>query len=211
MRRRALLAAVGTVATGGCARPVADRLAGATPEERCQSPPERRVTLAETAPSPVAGLEFEATVPRTRVTVEAPARLRLTVTNTGPTREFTYLSTPDVPGCTPFNRDYSGSAPGGLWLHYLPNGDAGDVLEDRRAGACWSRDRPPWKARGFADYGCASGAFPAGETRTWEYAVVDDYRQSPYFPSGTYRFDLATRDPAEWEWWLTLRVPDGQG
>jgi hypothetical protein len=202
MRRRALLASVGTGTAG---------IAGCLTLFRaaCDSAGPRRVELAGTADVPSdPGLSMTATMERERVTDDRTARLRVGVANDGADRE-TWVA--DEQYCHLFNRRQGRSDPSGLWLHR--NRDA----PTDRAGDCWSRElsrRDPV----FDDVDCPRRLLESGASVETTYQVWADHTTAGYMAPGTYRFEVridlwAAESTADWpdetvDWWLDLEVSE---
>lgn len=187
MDRRSLLKALGSTVIGGFAgcitrspgRGTRTSSAGSRTSTRGLN---RRIQIVGQDPVPEAyDLTIEATVVHRNSTTRHPATIDITATNTGSTRQIDV----GTGRCGPFNRQYGGSSPKGLWLD-LTGGDAPQHRRDR-----WESTRPAGEARGYAAYGCGSGAFPAGESRTTTYGVWSDYQVQAYLEPGTYRFRSA--------------------
>jgi len=225
MRRRAVLAAIGTSVAGlaGCQASGSDaeRAEATRTPTTCESPDSRRITVDDTAGlSSDAAFSVTATMERERSDADGPARCQLAITNEGPERAITV---DESAGCHPFNRGRGLSDPRGL--HLYRRGEA----PDERAGDCWTRDASPPDHHGFDGYSCGYRTLGSGETVATTYEVWDDHVTSGYMPAGTYRFRLdagvsrpdsdaagegsksggptASDDPAEsLAWWLDLAV-----
>lgn len=192
MNRRAFLAAVagsltpvgclqreslGSLAPGVGSTPDAD----ATPSNVADA--DRRVSLVG-VDDPPADLAFraEATLPKPTVTADYPATLRVRFVNEGPSREVVPAS--DSGTCSPFNRAEAVSVDGGLELVYGTDRSASPP-----DGTHWRWDRSPDDERGYVLLACGATPFAAGEARTYDYLVWDDYATAGYYRPGAYRFE----------------------
>lgn len=207
MDRRTYVASLGATTSllSGCLNAVTNR----PPATACTMPEPRRVTISETSGLPArAGLEIDTTLERADITPDAPARLSVTVTNTGEPR---YAQLADAEYCHLFHRGRGQSTPAGVWLHRQQN--APD-----HAGTCWQQPRRPEETRTFISIGCNLAQFGAGESISTTYEVWDDFGTEGYLSPTTYRFDPAiplrttkTDDsPTRVDWWtkLTVTNPD---
>lgn len=158
---------------------------------------QRRVTLVEQDSVPQ---EYDARLSvemvRSIVTPERTARLRVTTTNTGVNRVFSFS---EGRRCSLFNRSRGGSdSPRGLWLYSPSNAE---VLE--RKGDRWVVDAPPTKRRAYPAYGCEGDALAKNASFSNEYLVWDDFQEEGYMTPGVYRFEEGVtisprfRDPGE--------------
>lgn len=227
MKRRRLLAALGTSASGlaGCQSlggtangsagegrgsdgPETDTTTRNSDETTETGTPQRYVSVVDTtSPPAAANLAFDATLERDRVTANAPARLTVGVTNTGPDRATTLA---DSEYCHLFDRTHGLSEPRGLHLYREAN--TPDHPEGR-----WTRDADPSITRTYVDIGCGRRVFASGETITTTCEVWDDYRETGYYPAGTYRFGTSVPlwdstdddgDPEVVEWTVEVEVSD---
>jgi len=117
---------------------------------------------------------------RSTVNPEQTARLRITTTNTGASRNLRHGPN----RCSLFNRSHGASDPPGLWLH--PPGAERWI---DRANNRWTRDADPEKPRTFETYGCPPHPYKSGESVSNEYLVWDDYQTPGYMKPETYRFE----------------------
>lgn len=117
---------------------------------------------------------------RSTVNPEQTARLRITTTNTGASRNLRHGPN----RCSLFNRNDGASDPPGLWLH--PPG-AKKWID--RANNRWTRDANPEKPRTFDASVCPLHPYKSGESVSNDYLVWDDYRTPGYMKPGTYRFE----------------------
>jgi hypothetical protein len=160
-----------------------------------------------------AALSVAATMERERITADATARLRVTLTNAEATRETDIA---DEEHCHLFDRSRGGSDPSGLWLYRRQ-----DAPTDRE-GECWTQTESPANTRTYVAVGCAKRTLAPGESVATTYELWDDYATDDYLPPGTYRFDAAIPvwtasddggddDPDRvLDWWLDLRVTDSE-
>lgn len=214
MDRRALLAALGTNASllAGCQtrerEPTTDHL---PKPSTCESPGDRHVAISDTASVPAdADLSIDTSMGRTQVTADAPARLRIDVTNTGAPRG---IDISDQRYCHLFNRTAGKSDPAGLWLYREQDAPTESV------GKCWTKQAS--ETRTFVSVGCPVQTIAESESVTTTYEVWDDYATDGYFPTGTYRFSQTISlwagtgeydgEPDEQvDWWIDLRVSDSE-
>lgn len=179
----------------------------------CESPEPRRIELAGTkSVSSEFAVSLDATMERKRATAEAPARVRVRLTNEGDKRETDIV---DDGRCHLFNRNQGRSDPEGLWLHR-----AQDAPTDR-ANGCWTHEESPTNTRTFLAYGCGLRPLEPEEAVSTTYEVWDDYVTGGYYLPATYRFTARIRltDPESdddetdrhFDWWLDLRVAESDG
>lgn len=177
-RRSALrgLAGSGLLALGGCvSAPGTSPRSSESPSGRVQ----RRLSLSgQDTVREGAELRIEASVLDPTVTDSQTARIRVTITNDGPSREISV----STGRCALFNRYSQASTPRGLWL-----GLADEAIYVTQTGPRWIAEPPDNGA--FPDYGCAGRTYEPGESVSVEYAIYDDDRAGGYLESGTYRFE----------------------
>lgn len=221
MRRRAVLAAVGTslAGTAGCSASLGG---GTTTTDRTttRSLPtfdattvQRQVSLADVDDVPDHPVAIDAELLNGAVTGEDPARVRVTVTNEAD--EKRYFTNNDGE-CALFNRGGGASDPAGAHLHQpdFP-GYAGPCADPTRRGNLWQLDLSSSTQCLVQDYGCAPVAYDAGETKSTTYQVWDDYTVKGYLPPDTYRFEerviLGENEGDEefrWGFSLIVELPD---
>lgn len=208
MNRRSVLAIMGAGAgsLSGCQVLGSSNQPSTRTPPACNSSVPRNVELDGTEKLPSdAALSITATMERERVTGDEPARVQITVTNEGATRE---IGVTDDSRCHIFNRDSGRSHPEGLWLYRNHNAPSD------RAGDCWTRNESPPEEPGFDGYGCERSSLESGESITTTYEVWDDYTVEGYMPPGRYRFEVSIPlwesqeddDPDVFDWWLDLEV-----
>lgn len=191
-RRSALrqLAVAGSLGLAGCALVPDELTTDGTPAPTTTPLPDgfqRRVSIVDTDPVPEPyRTRIDATLERRTVTDDHTARLRISVTNEGPEREF-------VAGgdhyCGLFYKDHQLSEPRGLWLGAV--GSPGPISQ---AGPRWVAS-PPDNER-FGDQGCPSEPLATGKTVMETYDLYDDDRIGDYLDQGTYWFESSHLVPA---------------
>lgn len=176
MKRRTLLATLGTAGIGGLAGCLGTGSSGTDVKYA------RQISLVSQDTVPVTHeVAIDVKLLAAQVTSDRTARLRITTTNEGSRRAISIGND----GCELFNRSKGGSdAPPGLWLH-----DPGHTEYIERNGDRWVADRPADDPRGFDAYGCLRKTYAAGESLGNEYVVWDDYRFEGYMTPGTYRWE----------------------
>lgn len=205
MKRRTLLASVGTAGVGGMAGCLGRGDSGTDGEYARQISLVSQDTVPDTH-----DVAIDVELLATRVTSDLAARLRITTTNEGARRA---ISIGDD-GCELFNRSKGGSdEPPGLWLHDPDRTEHVDRKRDR-----WEADRPADASRVYDAYGCLRRTYEADESLGNEYVVWDDYRVEGYMTPGTYRWEervsiAKTTDDfpgddllGSFTWGFTLRV-----
>lgn len=123
-------------------------------------------------------IQITAEIVEHEFTENHPARVKVTITNTGLSRELSVGTRCDI-----FNKENGGSDPAGLWLH-TPGREKYDRKDDR-----WVADRSAEKPRGYSGAGCPKERFYPGESASAEYVVWDDYRVDGYLNPGEYRWE----------------------
>jgi hypothetical protein len=176
MKRRALLATLGTASVGGLVGCIGSIEAPTGGDYT------RRISLEsqDTVPAEYK-VDLDIELLATRVTPTQTARLRITTTNEGAKRAISIGGD----GCELFNRSKGGSDdPPGLWLHDPDQTKYIDRKDDR-----WVADRPANESRAYPAYGCMRKTYEVGESRSNEYMLWDDYQVEGYMTPGTYRWE----------------------
>lgn len=214
MHRRRILRRLGlggVVGLGGCVRPPSSDSQSRAAPPTDPPPPrlQRRVSLDDRIAVPDrSGLRIEPRVVEPAITDSHTARIRVTVTNTGPARGIPA----STGGCALFNRYSQVSDPRGLWLGREP----GDPYVTQ-SGPRWIADPPENGA--YPDYGCDRRTYEPGESVSVEYALFHDERTRGYLDPGTYWFVVEDvliapvagsdeGDPSTLNWGFSIRLTD---
>lgn len=202
MKRRALLAGLGTSWLTGCAQSLAPPAGGEemTADEDTPSD-QRQIALGEIDDAPAdAGVTIDIEQRTAMVTPDQIPRFEVTTTNLDRSKRISIKSGHE---CCLFNRWRAASFPPGLWFFHVAVGVG------RGRGERWSAD-----PGGFADYGCGTRLYDPGETITNEYRTWDDGGEDGYMVPGEYRFEaeVIVEEPDdgtiidEFTWGFTVHV-----
>lgn len=207
MKRRSLLAVLGTASAAG--------LAGCASVLASQPETRRRVVSIDSVDEIADEHEVNIDVDllNGEITDERTARLRVTTTNEGAQRAISA----GEEKCAILNRTDERSDPEGLWLYQSTDEE---WLE--RDGKKWTHDGDDDGSLAYALYGCGAPTYESGESVSTEYVLWDDYTVDGYLPTGTYRWEVPIRtwdgpsgfgenEPSgrfTWGFWLTVDVPE---
>lgn len=173
MRRRELLAALGTASAVGGAGCISIGSAGCV-SVGTETPETRRRTVSIDAVDEVTDehrVAIDVALLEAEITDEHTARLRVTATNEGPPRWFSVRDSM----CAILNRTDEMSDPEGVWLYRTE-----ETRWLEREGKKWEHDGDPDEPRGYATYGCGTTLFESGDsvppstscgTTTWSTAT----------------------------------------
>lgn len=182
MDRRTFLGTLGAAGVAGLAGCARYQSAGppTTTRPTTTGDVRRRVSVAEQDAVPEQyQVTIGASMTEATSTVDHPATVAVTVTNTGPKR----LIGVGTDLCGPFDRSRGLSDPTGLWLQRPGTGR--DAKKPRK----WEWNRSADRPLGFASYGCSGTVYDRGASETTTYEVWSDYRVDGYLEPGTYRFE----------------------
>jgi hypothetical protein len=227
VKRRDLLCRLGVVGIAGlsgCSVSLgrsteSDSSLWATPSEKTMTlgagPHRRRISLVEQDQVPAKyDMDLDVEVLQPTVTEEHPARLRVTVANEGEARRLE----PASADCGPLRHENTGSDPSGLWLtipwsNHLPTAAANATTTEAYLVGIGG---PPWTTskRVFVSAECLGPEYDPGESRSVDYAVLDDRAVDGYYLPGEYRFQAEISTPGgDFTWGFRLDVdvlPEGQ-
>ena len=194
MRRRAVLAAIGTASLAGCLDRAADALNLSTP----------LASISHVA-TETEGVELDVTVTRERATTARPARVELAFTNETDTEVRLSLSEEEqlAEPLESFTPDGSDAIEGDQRM------DTGLVLvpisekaESRRKD-CWQ-----YQSNGSLLIPTSTDLEP-GESFRREYEVWDDHVNDGCYPPETYRFGSWGETGPVWRFSLRVEKPSG--
>lgn len=209
MNRRSALAALGSIGAGTLVGCISTPQATSSDRNPATDSGNPTVSLDSqySVPSEY-GIEISVEILEPEFTVNHPAKLQITTTNTGEDR----VQSIGADRCYLFNRSQGGSdTPSGLWLHDSDASESIDRKDDR-----WVAETPSNQPRDFLSYGCMMKKYEVGESVSKEYEIWDDYQVSGYLQPGTYRWEETIRFSREEEsntdssdsfsWWFALQL-----